>query len=180
MDPTYQKIKETLQLKLEADSPPTISVGLDGWSAFHHGYLGFKGYYINDQWERSMFCLGCAPFDERHTGFNIYTKLESVLLEWNILSKTGLILRDNASNMEAAFDHDHSILTAMGCLNHSLQLAIKDGLFTLPSVETLIKKCKDLVTYANQSTIFYTEFYKQQDIAGIEDRPSLKQDVATR
>ena len=167
-------------MKLVSDSPPTISVGLDGWSAFHHGYLGFKGHYINDEWDRVAFCLGCAPFDERHTGVNIYKKLESVLLDWDILSKTGLILRDNAANMEAAFDHDHSILSAEGCLNHTLQLAIKDGLFTLPSVESLVKKARDLVSFANQSTVFYTEFYKQQDILGITDRPSLRQDVCTR
>ena len=180
LEPTYTKIKGSLKLKLEADDPPTISIGLDGWSAFHHGYLGYKGNYITDEWERSSFCLGCAPFDERHTGENIYMKLESELLDWNILSKTGLILRDNASNMEAAFDHDHSILQAEGCLNHTLQLAIKDGLFSLSSVETLIKKCRDLVSHANHSNKFYAEFYKQQEIHGITGRPSLRQDVCTR
>ena len=38
LDPSYKKIKGTLKEKLELDNPPTISVGLDGWSAHHHGY----------------------------------------------------------------------------------------------------------------------------------------------
>ena len=33
LEPTYTKIKSVLQQKLELDNPPTISVGLDGWSA---------------------------------------------------------------------------------------------------------------------------------------------------
>ena len=180
LEPAYKRIKEAVKLKIEADNPGTISIGLDGWSNFHHGYLGYKGYYINESWERVSFTLGCAPFDERHTGINIYNKLECELVDWNLLDKTGIVLRDNAANMEAAFDHDHSILQAEGCLNHSLQLAIKDGLFALPSAAALMKKARDLVSHANQSNIFYTEFFKQQDIHGIEGRPTLKQDVVTR
>ena len=77
---------------------------------------------MNDEWDRVTFNLGCSPFEERHTGINIYKKLESVLLEWNLLSKTGLCLRDNAANMEAAFNHEGSLLSAEGCLNHTLQV----------------------------------------------------------
>ena len=33
--PTYDKIRDAVKSKLEADSPPLICVGLDGWSKFH-------------------------------------------------------------------------------------------------------------------------------------------------
>ena len=80
----------------------------------------------------------------------------------------------------AAFNVDGSILNDAGCLNHTLQLVIHDGLFSLPSVETLIAKCRRVATFANHSTNFYTEFYNQQDIYNIKNKPSLKQDVETR
>ena len=72
-----------------------------------------------------------------------------------------------------------TIRPVIQCISE-FQLAIKDGLFSLPSVEALIKKARDLVSFANQSTVFYTEFYKQQALLGITDRRTLKQDVATR
>ena len=60
------------------------------------------------------------------------------------------------------------------------QLVIKEEIFALSSVETLIKKCRDIVTYANSSDKFYAEFYKQQEAMGITDRRSLKGDTPTR
>ena len=88
----------------------------------HHGYLGLNGHYLNDDWVRVKFCLGCRPFDESHTGVAIYEKLTSVLADWGILSKTGLCLRDNASNMTAAFAVEGCVLESAGCINHTLQV----------------------------------------------------------
>ena len=40
LDPAYENIKSKMKAKLEADSPPSISAGLDLWSKHHHGYMG--------------------------------------------------------------------------------------------------------------------------------------------
>ena len=40
LDPAYESIKTQMKAKLAADSPPSVSVGLDLWSKHHHGYLG--------------------------------------------------------------------------------------------------------------------------------------------
>ena len=92
-----------------------------------------NAHYLNEDWERVMFCLGCTPFDESHTGVAIYKKLDTAVKEWKIKEKIGVCLRDNAYNMEAAFSINHhpdldpdSLLKAEGCLNHSLQLVIKE------------------------------------------------------
>ena len=164
LDPTYEKIKMSLNERLEADSPTTIAVSLDGWSAFHHRYLGMNGFYLTTDWMRVTFCLGCTPFDESHTGENIYEKLMATLLEWNIQDKAGLCLRDNAFNVEAAFNVEGCTLKSAGCLNHTLQLVIHDAIFSMPSVKNLFDKCRLLVGFANKSPLFYTEFYRQQEI----------------
>ena len=148
--------------------------------------MGINSHHINDQWERVIVNLACSPFDDSHTGENIYKCLRSVLLDWKILDKVraGLCLRDNASNMESALNPDApwntDHLKSLGCLNHSLQLVIKEELFALPSVENVIKKARGLVGHANHSDKFYVEFYRQQEKAGITNKKSLKQDVATR
>ena len=46
LEGTYDKIKASLQDRLATDNPPTISVGLDGWSAHHHGYDILKIYTV--------------------------------------------------------------------------------------------------------------------------------------
>ena len=181
LEPTYDKIRAALNEKLTTDCPSTISIGLDGWSQYHHGYLGINAHYINNEWERTVFNLACTPFGEKHTGENIYNKLTMVLEEWKILEKTGLCVRDNASNMVAAFELPTSVLKSIGCLNHSLQLVIKGEIFGLPSVKTLVEKCRNLAGHANMSTSFYTKFYAEQEKQmGITNRQNLKQDVATR
>ena len=129
------------------------------------------------------FCLGCSPFDESHTGENIYEKLTSVLSDWDILLKTGPCLRDNAKNMVAAFEVEGSILEGVGCVNHTLQLSIKDEIFALPSVETVIQKCRDLASHANRSNSFYREFRKnqmEQMNKALHEVKNLRGDVVTR
>ena len=182
LDPTYIKIRASLENKLISDAPQTVSIGCDGWSAFHHGYLGVNGHYLNDNWDRVIINLACKPFDESHTGENIYNNICAVLNDWKIFDKTGPVLRDNAKNMVAAFKPEYgSELIGLGCVNHTLQLVIHDGLFSLPSVETVIKMCRRLAEYANSSNTFYAAFYRFQKEEMDEDgKLSIKQDVSTR
>ena len=181
LDPTYKKIRGSLEKKLISDDPPTVSIGCDAWSAFHHGYMGVNGHYINKNWDRVIINLACTPFDESHTGENIYNNICGILNDWKIFDKTGPALRDNAKNMVAAFNPEHgSKLVGLGCVNHTLQLVINDGLFSLPSVEGVIKKCRRLAEHANSSTTFYTLLYRYQKEKGIDNNLSIKQDVCTR
>ena len=36
----YDNSRKKLKTKLEEDKPKHISIGLDGWSQHHHGYIG--------------------------------------------------------------------------------------------------------------------------------------------
>ena len=67
------------------------------------------------------------------------------------------------------------------CLAFTFQLVIKAECFSLVSVENIIKKCRALVSHANQSTNFYVELYKQEEMQmGVTNRLNLIQDVPTR
>jgi hypothetical protein len=181
LDPAYQKIKSALKDRLEEEETETVSIGLDAWSRFHHGYMGMTIHFITKDWERVKFCLACSKFDERHTAANIFQRIESTAEDWDITTKIGVCLRDNAANVKAAFNEPGCLFESAGCLNHSLQLVIKKELFELESVETLIDKCRKLCSHASHSNPFYTELYKQQELQmGNKNRLGLKNDVATR
>ena len=49
LEPMSDGIKSGLQEKLKKDAPPVISIGLDGWSHYHHGYMGMNAHYINER-----------------------------------------------------------------------------------------------------------------------------------
>ena len=129
------------------------------------------------------FNICCEPFDVAHTGENIRNLVLRHLREWGVENKVSVCLRDNAANMTSAFQSDDCLFTSTGCFLHSLQLAIKDEIFSLKSVENVIGKCHKLHSHANMSTKFYTELYKQQKIQmnlGESECLRLKHDVQTR
>ena len=81
---------------------------------------------------------------------------------WHGFSKVNVALRDNASNMVATFSQPGCSVKGVSCLTHTIQLAIKDEVLNLVSVKKLVKKCRDLCSYANRSTAFYAELKLQQ------------------
>ena len=123
----YYHFRSSLQSRIDSDSPPLFSVGLDLWSEHHSGYMGINLHYLTKEWERVVCNLACAPFDIAHTGLNISRKLHSVLEDWKIEKKMGVCLRDNASNMVSAFNDENQAefeirLKSLGCMNHTLQV----------------------------------------------------------
>ena len=86
----YNKSLEKLKAQVAEHNPDCINVILDGWSAFHHGYMGvimskttfpplfllllFSAYV--HKWERYYPCFGVHPFDESHTSLNLATWLK--------------------------------------------------------------------------------------------------------
>ena len=181
LDPAYEKIKVALKEKLVQSETEDVSICLDAWSAFHHGYLGMTVHFISKDWNRVKFCISCSQFDERHTAKNIFKKIEATAEEWEISSKIGVCLRDNAANVKAAFNEPSCTYESAGCLNHSLQLVIKKDLFSDPNIDELIVKSRKLCSFASHSNVFYTELYRQQEIQmDKKDRLGLRNDVATR
>ena len=103
LEPTYDAVKAVLSEKLKSEAPQTIAIGLDLWSQFHAGYLGLNGHYLTRDWKRSVFNMACVPFTESHTGEHIYEHLVLSIVDWDIIEQVGPCLRDNASNVVAAF-----------------------------------------------------------------------------
>ena len=182
LDKALNKGKSRVQRKLADDKPSDVAIQLDGWSAHRHGYMGVLLTYINKDWKRAKLCLACAPFEESHSGHNIARWLENECDQWGITDNVGVVTTDTAANMLKMMEYLPIQFSHGGCLNHVLQLVIKDELLEKASVKIIIKSCRKICTYANQTVMINQCIVMKQIELGKERRLCLNllQDVTTR
>ena len=176
---TYQKCKEQMMNILNDINPDNVALVLDGWSQFHHGYVGVNAHFIDDGWKRKKFNLGCIQLDTSHTGQAMADLTQTLAEEWQIANKVFFVVRDGASNMVRMGDLLH--WGHGDCANHTLQLTIQDELLGLPSVETVVDKCRKVCTYNNKTVLLSSAIMAAQEpLQEGEVAKQLVQDVRTR
>ena len=182
LEKCFKKGMESVQKKLKDDEPASVSLQLDGWSAHKHGYMGLLINYITKDWRRAKLCLVCTPFDVSHSGLNVARWLESECDKWGVTEDVGVVTTDTAANMLKMMEYLPIHFLHGGCLNHIIQLVIKDELLEKPSIKVLVKTCRHICTYANQSVQLSQYIVKKQMEAGKEKHSCLNliQDVVTR
>ena len=70
--------------------------------------------------------MACVPFDESHTAEHIYERIMLEIMDWDIVRKVGPVLRDNASNMVAAFQV--SILSITSWLGRNISIPTQSAI----------------------------------------------------
>ena len=179
MQDAYGRCRESMQKKIKDDNPEQISIVLDGWSSTHHGYVGVNVHYIGSDWKRVKINIGCKKFDESHTGAAMAKFIEELTQVWDIYYNISIGVTDSAANMIKMFEYlpwQH-----VDCGNHSFQLVLNDEIFTMVSVETLVKKCRAVCTYGNKSWQFTQDLIKAQATEENQGQGKyLVQDVVTR
>ena len=179
MQKTYTDCRNNMMKRLVEANPQDVALVLDGWSNFHHGYLGVNIHFINEDWERVIYNIGCVPLDCSHTGAKMAELTEGLAQDWNILDKISFMVRDSAANMVRM--GDIVVWNHGDCTNHTLQNNIKDELFGMTSVQNLVEKCRTVCTFANRSYQFANDITAAQEPLE-EGRVALQlqQDVVTR
>ena len=182
LDKAYINGKDKVKKKLEDADRGAVSIQLDGWSQHHHGYIGLLANYITKGWRRARLCLACRPFELSHTGENVARWVETECDKWGITDDVRVVTTDTASNMLKMMDYLPVHFCHGGCLNHILQLVIKDELLEKPSIKSLIKICRHICTFSNQSVQLSQLVVTKQMEAGKEKSRCLLllQDVVTR
>ena len=115
-------------------------------------------------------------FNESHTG-NIASVINSCVQSWKLTEKLTCIVRDNAANYVAGL-RDANILN-FGCLAHTLQLIINDGVLVQRSVQELLGVARKLVGYYKHSNVSFQVLKQMQAQLGLPQY-SLFQDEPTR
>ena len=182
LDKAFENGKKKIKIKITEAQPATFSIQLDGWSQHHHGYIGLLANFVTKDWKRAKLCLACSQYDESHTGENIARWVETECDRWGITDDVSVVTTDTAANMLKMMEYLPVHFIHGGCVNHVLQLVVKDELFEKPSIHNLIKTCRHICTYSNHTVALSQFLVTKQMEAGKDESDCLLllQDVVTR
>lgn len=183
--PEAKRIKG--HVKAELENIENVSFTTDIWtdSTTNQSFISLSAHWINGQWQRRDYVLGCEHFPDSHTGENIAKMLKGMLEKWDIaVGESGrchIIVRDGAANMRKGCNQVPA--ESLHCTIHLLQLVVKDGLFAQKKPQRVISKCKALVSFLSHSSRA-TEAFRAKQVEVYEIQMSyakqLVKDVETR
>lgn len=122
--------------------------------------------------------LHTQDFRGSHTAEGIGEAIQGMLDRWGIeKSRIHVIVRDNARNMKKAMD-DMEVKN-VGCLAHTLQLAVHEGLLSQRSVVDTLATARKIIGHFKHSPLAYSRLEdKQRELK--MDVKRLQQDVQVR
>ena len=139
--------------------------------------LSLTAHFLTPTLERKQVILQAVKFNESHTGANIASLINSCIQYWKIAEKLTYLVRDNAANYIAGL-RDAGIPN-FGCLAHTLQLVIHDGVLVQRCVQDLLAASRKLVGHYKHSNIALQTLRRIQNQLNIPQH-SLIHDQATR
>ena len=119
-----------------------VSNSTDLWSSqVQDSYLpvSLTGHWIDDSWEWKERSFHAQPFNERHTGKHIKNIVTGCVEKWQLAGKLHLILWNNGHNFVAGLMDAE--IPNVGCLAHTLQPMVKEGVLAQRGVEDLLSCC---------------------------------------
>ena len=126
------------------DVVPYVSITTDLWSSQAlDSYISLTGHWINGNWECKEGCFRAQPFNERQTGEHIKSIVTQCVEKWQLAEKLHLVLRDNGRNFVAGL-RDANIPN-VGCLAHTLQLVVNEGVMAQRQVQDVLGCCPRIV-----------------------------------
>jgi hypothetical protein len=160
-----------------------VSFTSDIWTCSHNNdtFISLSAHWIGKNianHPRLSFVLHSSFFPGSHTSERIADKFTNMLSKWSIdLSRCHVVVTDNAANITNTVELTG--LTHVPCFIHTLQLAVKDAIFSQRMVSDMISKAKKIVGHFHHSALGYYRLGEIQDDLGIPKK-KLIQDVATR
>jgi len=179
-DNLIPKIYNATKLKLidELADVEFVSITSDGWtSRSTQSYETVTCHYINKDWELQNKVLQTRIMTESHTGEHIAAMLENCLKEWHINGKTGVLVTDNASNMNTAAKLT-SIPVHLKCFAHTLNLASQKAM-KVDKISRVLVKIRRIVAFFHRSSSASELLKSKQLLIGLPSH-KLKMDVSTR
>jgi hypothetical protein len=167
----------------QCDPALKISFTSDMWtsSSSNESFLSLTAHWITGQCVRMSAVLSVKHFVGRHTGDLIRISLLEILSQWSLSSASyHALVHDNGANMVKAVRD--SELLSISCFAHSLQLCIKDAIFSQRAIADIIAICKKIVGHFSHSPAAARRLKQLQldDQANGSEVRKLVQDVVTR
>ena len=145
------------------------------------GYISGSAIFISSGWQIVSVCLGGVEFNERHTGVNIASAVQSMICEYNISQAAAVALvHDQASNMTVAgreLENSLPNFSSVVCAAHRIQNSLKQGL-QIRIGSKLLAKARKLVAHFKQSVRVRTALHQRQVEMKMK-KLNVVQDVST-
>jgi hypothetical protein len=136
----YEAQKDEMMAVLHA-APGMIHITLDAWTSPNNiPFLGVIGHFISDDGCIDHLVLGLREIEGTHTGENLCVMLVRIVSQFNIWSKIGYFMMDNATNNDTMLSSFGAHMDTLGfpfeiethrlrCIGHIINLAVKSFLF---------------------------------------------------
>lgn len=160
----FNNIRENISAHI-AQIPGKIALTADMWTSkfTNDAFLGLTVHYIDQDWKLQNFLLDIIPFTQRHSGINIASSINSVLIDFNLQEKTLALTTDNESAMlVCGRTLGQQLITQLNsqnfkhyrCAAHILNLAAQQGLELISDeiikVRELMNKIKHSIVISDQ------------------------------
>ena len=178
MPDIYERVQN--KVKILAKSANNMSLTTDIWKSKHseESFISLTGHILSTDFEHHTVVLRSQHFPDCHTALNITTMINKALIMYEIPKhKIHFICSDNAANMTSSLNTIG--VTHLPCFLHTLQLVINKSIFEQPGVNSLLIKCKTIVTYYKKSPEAKEKYRNIQIDLGM-DQHKLIQDIAIR
>ncbi|XP_069395941.1 zinc finger BED domain-containing protein 4-like [Paralichthys olivaceus] len=162
------------------DNVTDISFTTDIWSSdvSQMSMLSLTAQWINDNFEMKRAVLHAQEFAGSHTGVAIASAFDCMFAKWKIKKdNVHVVLRDNARNMQKAMEECG--IKSLGCMAHTLQLAVHDGVLSQRSISDCVAIGRKIVGHFRHSQLATSRLRDIQQELGMKTM-MLQQDVATR
>ncbi len=134
--------------------------------------------WIEDSFEMRRVMLNAQECPGSHTGAAIASALESMFVQWNITKDmVHVVLRDNGRNMVKAIKDCG--LNSLGCIAHTLQLAVHEGVLSQHSISDCMAIGRRIVGHFKHSHLAMSRLGEIQTELGLSKK-MLQQDTLTR
>lgn len=171
--PSRKKITKTLELKYgqmkkvfrdRLALQTSLTLTCDIWTdTANQSYLGITCHYLTKKPSFASSCLGVFPLNERHTANYISEQLESSLAAFGVpLSKVTAIVTDRGANIYKAAVDTFGASKHIPCLAHILSGVVPSALKTIPSLEKIFFRVKEIVTFTKRSVVATDELLRLQ------------------
>ena len=176
----YDSLRKKVEKSLSS-SCNFLALTTDVWSADNApgiALLSLTAHWIDDKFIRRYAMLHAQNLEAAHTGKYLAKVTTEMLAGWHLRKdRVQYVLRDNAPAMVKAMTV--ADLPSIGCMAHTLQLAVKDALQAQKAVENVIAIGRRIVGHFKHSTLAYNRLATFQKVHQLPEH-RLLQDEPTR
>ncbi|XP_041843803.1 zinc finger BED domain-containing protein 4-like [Melanotaenia boesemani] len=176
----HQTVYAHIERLLKEGLSSSVSFTTDIWSSDVSpvSLLSLTAHWIDSDFHLHKAVLHAQEFSGSHTAVALAATFEKMFETWHIpKDKVHVILRDNARNMVKGMTD--AGLPSLGCMAHTLQLAIHEAVLSQRSISDIIAKGRRIVGHFRHSPLAYARLQSVQQQLG-QPTKRLQQDVSTR